>query len=66
MIITHEGRYLAKDGVIYDVVDVGSPDLPYFRAYKDGGYYNVNAEPLNAPFDDVEIEMVNYVGPLNT
>lgn len=66
MIITHEGRYLAKDGVIYDVVDVGSPALPYFRAYKDGGYYNVNDEPLNAPFNEVEIEMVNYVGPLNT
>ena len=64
MIITHDGRYQAKDGNVYDVVDVGIPGEPYFRAYKDGGWYNVNVEPQNFPFDEVEIEMVNYVGPL--
>jgi len=64
MIVTHEGKYLSTDGAIYDVVDVGNPTEPYFRAYKDGGYYNVNVEPNNSPFDEVEIEMVKYVGPL--
>lgn len=66
MVITHEGKYLAVDGNIYDVVDVGMSNEPYFRAYKNGGWYNVNLEPTNEPFNEVEVEMIKYVGPLQS
>lgn len=65
MIVTKEGKYKSKNGEVFDVVDVASAGhTPYFRAYWKGGYYNVNEEIGNEPFDAVEIEMVEYVGPL--
>jgi hypothetical protein len=66
MIITKEGKYKSKSDKVFDVVNV-SPEgcRPYFRAYWNGGYYNVNVESDNFPFDKVEMEMVEYVGPLD-
>lgn len=67
MIVTKEGIYKDARGIEYYVLNVNKniPDFPpYYRAYFKGGYYNVNKEPNNAPFDEIEIEMVEFVRDL--
>lgn len=65
MIVTKEGKYRSKHGHILDVVNVNPEGTkPYFRAYYNGGYYNVNKESDNFPFDQIEIEMVEFVSDL--
>ena len=69
MIVTNEGIYRGADNKLYDVVNVHSRNIdlpPYYRVYFEGGWYNVNVEPNNTPFDQIEIEMIEYVGPLPT
>ncbi len=65
MKVTQEGMYKSQDGTIYPVVNVNPPCFePYFRAVYCGGYYNVNKEIDNFPFDEIEIEMVERIGDL--
>ena len=60
-----EGVYLGLDGNEYDVVNVNKHGNAYFRAYYNGGWYNVNIQPGNEPFDVVELEVIAYLRPLN-
>ena len=64
MVVTKAGKYMAKNGNVYDVLNMGTASEPYFRAFANGGWYNVNTETNNEPFDQIEIGMVKYVGPL--
>jgi hypothetical protein len=62
MKVTKEGIYKDANGTEFPVFNVGAKvGMEYFRAYWRGGYYNVNEEPLNEPFDKVEWEMVEFV-----
>ena len=68
MKITKEGIYRDKRGNELPVVNVNRkhPSLPpYFRAFSNGGYYNVNREPDNQPFDEIEWEMAEFVRDLD-
>ena len=66
MKVIKEGIYRDKTSAELPVVNVGgkhgSPD--YFRAFFKGGYYNVNQEPENEGFEDVEWEMAEFVREL--
>jgi hypothetical protein len=42
--VTSEGVYKTREGEIVDVLDFGTSERPYFRAYWWGGWYNVNPE----------------------
>ena len=59
MNVSKAGLYINAQGATVSVVDC-SPDKDgsYFRAYWMGGYYNVNKQPENAPFDEVEMDIV--------
>ena len=64
MIVTQEGQYKDKNGIIYDVFNVSKKlNMPRFRAFYRGGYYNVNDDPTDEIFGKIEIEMVEYIGP---
>lgn len=68
MKVTKEGIYRDDTGQELPVLDVspkGAGLAPYFRAYYNGGYYNVNEEPDNAPFGEIEWEMVEFVRDLD-
>lgn len=66
MIVTKEGVYKSVNGNLYEVFNVMPAGLPpYFRAYHRGGYFNVNQEKDELPpFDEVELEMTEYIGPI--
>ncbi len=62
MIVTKEGKYKDANGNILPVVNCAPlGEKPYFRAYYRGGYYNVNQEPDNYPFDQIEWGVVEMV-----
>lgn len=66
MIVTKEGKYRSKLGGVFDVVNVSPEGFPpYFRAYWNGGYYNVNDEMEDFPYGKPEMEMIEYIGPLD-
>lgn len=64
MRIEQEGIYVDASGQQYDVINTGDDERPYYRAYFNGGWYNVNEEPDNFPFDQVEIVMVKRIGDI--
>lgn len=65
MKVLKEGIYRDKDGTEMPVLNCNKVGEPYFRAYHGGGYYNVNKEPENAPFGEIEWEMVEFVRNLD-
>jgi len=65
MKVSKEGIYRDNTGQELPVLNCNKVGEPYFRAYYDGGYYNVNEEPDNAPFGEIEWEMVEFVRNLD-
>lgn len=54
MKVTKEGFYKDKEGVELPVANCDKSGKGYFRAYYNGGYYNVNQESDSYPFDGIE------------
>lgn len=66
MKVTKEGIYRDKDGNELPVLNVGKNiGIDWFRAYWQGGYYDVNENPEEKPYaGDIEWEMVEFVRDL--